>query len=143
MLSETDEKKPPSFTSINLIFLLLVCFNTNFLVSEREICTANIGPRSFFVSRCLLKLFSLLLLLEEECCENDLLPCPGKTATPAQDKLSNEISNMKTQLASLIALKNTGLFLVKPEKNKELKKSINIKEMQLKRSELTKKVDSQ
>ena len=141
MLSETDEKKPPSFTSINLIFLLLVCFNTNFLLSEREICTANIGPRSFFVSRCLLKLFSLLLLLEEECCENNLSPCPGKTATPVQDKISNEISNMK--LASLTASKNTGLFLVKPEKNKELKKSINIKEMQLKRSELTKKVDSQ
>ena len=67
---------------------------------------------------CLLKLFSLLLLLDEE---SNLLPCPGKTATPALDKLSNEISDMKTQLASLIALKNTGLSLVKPEKIKELK----------------------
>ena len=44
-----------------------------------------------------------------------------------QDKLSNEINDMKTQLASLIALKNTGLYLVKPEKIKELKKSINTK----------------
>ena len=71
----------------------------------------------------------------KECWENNLLSCTGKTATPAQDKLSKEISDMKTHLASLTALKNTGLSLVKPEKNKELKKSIDIKEMQLKRSE--------
>ena len=59
-------------------------------------------------------------------------------ATPVQDKLSNEINDMKTQLASLIALKNTGLSLVKPEKIKELKKSINTKGQNE-----TKKVDSQ
>ena len=47
MLSETNKKKTPIFNSISLIFLLLVCFNTNFLSTEREICTAKYRTEVF------------------------------------------------------------------------------------------------
>ncbi|CAB4044708.1 Hypothetical predicted protein [Paramuricea clavata] len=76
---------------------------------------------------------------EEKGCENDSLPIPATTSTtrgkeaPAQDKLKTEIGNMKAQLTSLVTLQNTGLSLVKPEKVKELKTTINTQEMLLKR----------